>query len=426
MHNSIRNRIMKNIFILIALFSITINGNSQSKSVLFIGNSYTGVNNLPLLTSNLATSAGFTLNFYSQTPGGAQLINHISNSAVINAIYSNSWDYVVLQEQSQKPSFGHASVSANVYPYAKRLCDTIRMSDSCTQPIFYMTWGRKFGDAGNCGIAPWLCTYDGMDSALAVSYNTMGKQNDAFVSPVGAVWNYIIKNYPTINLYSSDNSHPSIKGSYAAACTFFSVIFRADPTLITNNSTLSTADAIAIRNAVKLVCYDSLSKWNVGNFDPEAGFSYNQSGATVVFSDSSKKSSSHTWNFGDGNSSSLVNPTHTYTASGTFTAILITEKCGISDTIKNIITVAGVGVNEKQNTLFSIYPNPSENGLFTLESNTNSKSIIKVYSTTGKLIKSIGFSNGRTQIDLSSFNKGIYYIEMEVDGLRKIEKVIIY
>lgn len=417
---------MKNICLVIALFSISILGNSQSKSVLFIGNSYTGVNNLPLLTSQLATSAGFSLTYSSQTPGGAQLINHISNSAVINAIYNNKWDYVVLQEQSQKPSFAPASVATNVFPYAKRLCDTIRMIDSCTQPIFYMTWGRKFGDAGNCGTLPWLCTYDGMDSALAVSYNTMGKQNDAFVSPVGAVWNYIIKNHTSINLYSSDNSHPSLAGSYAAACTFFSVIFRTDPTLITNNSTLSSTDAIAIRNAVKLICFDSLSNWNVGNFDPEAGFSYSQFGATVLFSDSSKKSSIHTWNFGDGNSSSLVNPNHTYSTSGSFTVSLISEECGIYDTAKTVINIVGVGVNENQNTLFSMYPNPSENGLLTLESKINSKSIIKVYSTTGKLIKSIGFINGRTQIDLSSFNRGIYYIEMEADGLRKIEKVIIY
>ena len=137
-----------------------------------------------------------------------------------------------------------------------------------------------------------------------------------------------------------------------------------------------------------------------------------------------KKSTSSTWDFGDGNLSSLVNPSHTYTSSGIFTVTLITKECGIYDTAKTVISILGVGVNE--NTLFSLYPNPSKDGLFTLESKTNSKSIIKAYSTKGKIIKPIVFSNGRIQIDLSSFNKGIYYIEMEVDGLRKTEKVIIY
>ncbi|MDA9261739.1 T9SS type A sorting domain-containing protein [Flavobacteriales bacterium] len=417
---------MKKIIVLICLCFIKLNGSSQSKSVLFIGNSYTGANNLPLLTSQLATSAGFSLTHSSQTPGGAQLINHISNSAVINSIYSNKWDYVVLQEQSQKPSFGHASVSANVYPYAKRLCDTIRMSDSCTQPIFYMTWGRKFGDASNCGTAPWLCTYDGMDSSLAVSYNSMGKQNDAFVSPVGAVWNYIIKNHPTINLYSSDNSHPSIAGSYAAASTFFSIIFRADPTRITSNSTLSASDALLIRNAVKIVCYDSLSKWNVGNFDPEASFGYSQFGSTIVFSDSSIKSTTYNWNFGDGNLSSILSPTHTYTTNGSFTVTLITEECGIFDTATSVINITSVSLNENVNNLFSIYPNPSDNGIFTIEFNSIGKSTVNVYSADGKIISSLVYSNRSNQVDLSGFNKGIYFIEIEVEGSRKIEKVIIY
>lgn len=418
---------MKKLLGCIVLLVAVSHGISQSKSVLFIGNSYTGVNNLPLLTSNLATSAGYSLTYSSQTPGGAQLINHVSNAAIVSDIFNNKWDFVVLQEQSQKPSFGHASVSANVYPYAKRLCDTIRMSDSCTQPIFYMTWGRKFGDASNCGAtSPWLCTYQGMDSALAVSYNTMGQQNDAFVSPVGAVWNYIIKNHPSINLYSSDNSHPSLAGSYAAACTFFSVIFRADPTLITTNSTLSSADALTIRNAAKLVCYDSLSKWNVGNFDSKASFSYTQFGATVIFSDSSQKSANYTWDFGDGNLSSLSAPTHTYSSNGTFSVSLITERCGIYDTAKTTISVAGVGIDESSQSFFSVYPNPSKNGLFTLKTDNSVKSIVRVFSSEGKLITSEIKTNKNTVIDLSGKEKGIYFIEMETKGVRKVEKILYY
>lgn len=415
---------MKKIIILITLLLISVLANSQSKSVLFIGNSYTGANNLPLLTSLLATSAGFNMTYSSQTPGGAQLINHISNSSVINSIFNNKWDFVVLQEQSQKPSFGHTSVSSNVYPYAKRLCDTIRMSDSCTQPIFYMTWGRKYGDAGNCPVAPWLCTYDGMDSALAVSYNTMGAQNDAFVSPVGAVWNYIIKNHTSINLYTSDNSHPSVAGTYAAACTFFSVIFRADPTRITSNSSLSATDALAIRNAVKLVCYDSLSKWNVGNFDPEANFGYSQFGSTILFSDSSQKSSSYLWDFGDGDFSSAINPTHTYTTNGLFTVTLITEHCGINDTSKTNITIAGVSINENNNSFIKIFPNPSENGYFTVDIGEFGNDKLKLFTSDGKLLRTYKNKSSKQTIDLSDFEKGVYYLNIEIRGKRYVEKII--
>ena len=107
------------------------------KSALFIGNSYTAGNSLSLLVAQIATSAGDTLIHSAHTPGGAQLVQHASNSTVINLISGSQWDYVVLQEQSQKPSFSPASVAANVFPYAKSLCDNIRANDSCTQPVFY-------------------------------------------------------------------------------------------------------------------------------------------------------------------------------------------------------------------------------------------------------------------------------------------------
>lgn len=394
-------------------------GYSQTKSTLFIGNSYTGVNNLPQLTSQLATSAGFTLNYSAQTPGGAQLIQHISNASVTGAIYSQNWDFVVLQEQSQKPSFGPASVAANVYPYAKRLCDTIRQKDSCTQPIFYMTWGRKFGDAGNCPVAPWLCTYAGMDSALAVSYNTMGQQNDAFVSPVGAVWNYIIKNHSSINLYSSDNSHPSTYGTYAAACTFFSVIFREDPTLITNNYTINASDAAIIRNAVKVVCYDSLSKWNVGKFDPVASFSSNTIGTSIQFTNSSIKSATYLWKFGDGNTSTLPNPTHTYSTGGTYTVTLIATKCGLSDTVVKSLTTATTGIQEQIRDEFFIYPNPSNTGLFFIETKNEVNQVL-VYSVQGKLVESVSLSSTNIPLDLSHLTKGIYLLKIEGRGVKKV------
>ena len=90
--------------------------------------------------------------------------------------------------------------------------------------------------------------------------------NNSYVSPVGFVWNYIRNNYPQINLYAGDGSHPNIKGSYVAAITFYTMIFKKDPTLITFNSSLDDIEATNIRNAVKLLVYDDLEEWNVGAY----------------------------------------------------------------------------------------------------------------------------------------------------------------
>lgn len=240
--------------------------------VLFLGNSYTAYNDLPRLTSRLAASAGDSLAVDRNTPGGFTLEGHTTNTASQNLIAASGWDVVVLQEQSQRPSFPDGQVATEVVPYAEELIDSIRAVDACTQPMFYMTWGRENGDASNCAAWPPVCTYEGMDSLLRLRYLQMADSFEAEVSPVGVVWRALRRNHPAIDLYTSDGSHPSFAGSYAAAVTFYTVLFRADPTGITRNESLSAADAEAIRQTVKSVVFDSLDRSFVGAYDPVADF----------------------------------------------------------------------------------------------------------------------------------------------------------
>jgi hypothetical protein len=64
---------MKFLYISIVLISLPLSLISQTKSALFIGNSYTGVNNLPTMTKDLALSLEDTLVIDSNTPGGTTL-----------------------------------------------------------------------------------------------------------------------------------------------------------------------------------------------------------------------------------------------------------------------------------------------------------------------------------------------------------------
>jgi len=74
-----------------------------SYRVLFLGNSYTAVNNLPQIIHDAALSAGDTLVFDSNTPGGYQLTDHSIDVTSQNKIMAGGWDYVVIQGQSQEP-----------------------------------------------------------------------------------------------------------------------------------------------------------------------------------------------------------------------------------------------------------------------------------------------------------------------------------
>lgn len=176
----------KNYFILM-LISIQILYAQDSKNVLFLGNSYTTSNNLPNLIQQVATSIGDTFTYDTSTPGGYTLQGHATNTTSLDKIRAGNWDYVVLQEQSQRPSFPDAQVANEVYPYAQRLNDSIVKYNPCAETTFYMTWGRENGDTANCGGWPPVCTYEGMDDLLRQRYQIMANDNDAITSPVGAV-----------------------------------------------------------------------------------------------------------------------------------------------------------------------------------------------------------------------------------------------
>ena len=88
-----------------------------------------------------------------------------------------------------------------------------------------MTWGRENGDSQNCASYPPICTYEGMQDRLTESYTEMAQNNESLLAPIGIAWKDIREQHPEINLYSSDGSHPSIQGSYLAACVFYAILF---------------------------------------------------------------------------------------------------------------------------------------------------------------------------------------------------------
>jgi len=63
---------------------------------------------------------------------------------------------------------------------------------------------------------------------------------------------------------------------------------------------------------------------------------------TVSFTNLSTNANSYAWNFGDGGTSSLENPTHAYAAAGTYAVELIATGCGtnVSDTFQTSITIS--------------------------------------------------------------------------------------
>jgi len=286
---------------------------------LFLGNGYTSSNNLPQQVADLASSFGDTINYDSNTPGGTTFNAHSTNATTLAKISQQDWDYVVLQAQSQEPSFSPGQVANDVYPYAQILVDAIAQNSLCTEPLFFMTWGRKYGDQLNCAAYPPICTYEGMQSRLRQSYLEMATTHNAAVSPVGISWKNAIALDSTINLYTGDNSHPSLYGSYLAACTFYSSIFKKScvGSAFWPGGIDSTV-AVFLQTVASSTVLDSLGTWNIFNAD----FSNTIIGDSLALTNGSSNYESLMWDFGDGNQSTDINPTHTYSASGNYTVTL--------------------------------------------------------------------------------------------------------
>ena len=402
------------ISIIIAFFVSQTNAFGQNtKNVLFLGNSYTAANSLGTILESLALSANDTLTYFANTPGGYTLQGHSTNPTSQAQIQQGNWDYVVLQEQSQIPSWPIAQVVSTMFPYADSLCNQIRQANPCTKPLFFMTWGRKNGDSYNCPNWPPVCTYEGMDSLLSLRYRMAADSNDAYVSPVGAVWHYIRDNHNKINLYSSDGSHPSLAGSYAAACTFYAIIFEKDPTLITHNYGLDATKALQIRQAAKIIAFDSLAKWNVGSYLPTASFTSNFSNDTVHFENNSQYADSYLWQFGDGNTSNLFEPSHYYTQTGSYTVILESSKCDKNDTTQHSVQVI---INQiiplKNKLIIKVFPNPAQNIVNIQFDDIQQLSNMGIYSISGMLIKEFGTKSSKQfQFNIEELPLGIYLLK---------------
>lgn len=364
------------------------------------------------MLADAALSAGDTVVHDSNAPGGYTFEGHSTNATSLSKIAAGTWNYVVLQEQSQLPSFPDGQVQNDVYPYAALLNDSILAANPCTETVFFMTWGRKNGDASNCANWPPVCSYAGMDSLLSLRYRIMAQNNDAILSPVGAVWNYLRTISPQLELYNPDESHPSVAGTYAAACSFYAALFRSNPENISFNSSLSSLDAATIRAAAKLVVYDSLLNWHIGEYDPQAQFTYLNSGSNeITFSNTSQHAADYVWDFGDGNTDSAENPVHTYAATGNYTVQLIAQQCGLSDTLTQTISVSATGIYQNGNVVINLFPNPVTRQL-TLETNPQTATAYTLLNLAGIEIQHGVINSSKQQIPVAQLPEGIYLLQL--------------
>jgi PKD repeat protein len=125
------------------------------------------------------------------------------------------------------------------------------------------------------------------------------------------------------------------------------------------------------------------------------------------------------WTFGDGGTSTLQNPTHTYATSGSYQVCLqVANGCSTSTTCTNLTLV---GIDEGLAGQFSIFPNPSS-GVFMLQADLPASGELgmQVYDAKGMLISDRHYEAAagplQAAIDLSGHPAGLYFLRLEHGG----------
>jgi hypothetical protein len=203
--------------------------------VLFIGNSYTFVNDLPNTFAKLARSGGHKVEVGMSAQGGWRLADHVGSTETLNLSNSAKWNFVVLQEQSEFPSVQQAR-NQEMYPAARELVQKIKAIGAI--PLFFITWAHRDGMPEN-----GMANYESMQSQINNGYMGIAQELNVPVAPVGSAWLTVVKEHPELNLWQGDGSHPPEQGTYLGACVFYAVIFHESPGGLTYDSGLSKENA---------------------------------------------------------------------------------------------------------------------------------------------------------------------------------------
>ncbi len=218
------------LLLLLPLFNAVYAQGSDSLRILWIGNSYTYMNDLPGMVSKICAEQGLKLSATRFTRSGERLSGHYGNQRLLDTLAHGGWDYVVIQEYSSLPAQSTREVVDSTYHYAHLLDSLAHAGSPGVHVIYYMTWGHKKRNTHNKSMIdpdyPFDENYEDFQSRLRLSYLEMTYENRGWCSPVGMAWQTIRETHPEIELYVKDDYHPSFSGTYLAAHCFVTLLLQ--------------------------------------------------------------------------------------------------------------------------------------------------------------------------------------------------------
>jgi hypothetical protein len=212
--------------------------------VLFVGNSLTEANDLPLIVEALSMAGGRALSVESVTYGGVALEDHW-RLGTPNTIARGGWRFVVLQ---QGPSALPES-RVSLREWTKRFDTVIR--EAGAQTALYMVWP----DRSRSGDFPRVS-----DSYRLAAFDVGG-----VLLPAGDAWRAAWRRDASLPLYGPDGFHPSLSGSYLAALSIVAGLTDSSPLGLPARVRLRNGRTIEVPQAIAQVLQEAAEEVRSGS-----------------------------------------------------------------------------------------------------------------------------------------------------------------
>jgi hypothetical protein len=144
-------------------------------------------------------------------PDGIGRYSFVANNEIVFNKPGRQFDAVIMMDCSQCPI--HPQLSTVFHEFVKKDSEIIARYGA--RPVLFMSWAYKDKPE--------------MTAQLAEQYTLAGNANDALVIPAGLAFARAIAGRPGLELYQPDKRHPTLAGTYLAACTTYAAVTGKSP-----------------------------------------------------------------------------------------------------------------------------------------------------------------------------------------------------
>ena len=233
---------------------------SANLRVLMVGNSYTFHHALHTLLQQVArgVAGGPRLLVDTEARGGYSLRAHLRSGQALAKIRHGHYSHVVLQGHSMSALNHPDELAAD----AQRFKQAIDQTTGRT--VFYATWARS-PEARLYRTHKVVHSFEEMTDLVDSTYATISHRLGAGLAPVGRAFERSLIQNPKLALWDPDGSHPTLAGSFMAACVLYGAITGADPRASTAvPEGLTNGQASLLRSvAAQALSDDSMPQPNV-------------------------------------------------------------------------------------------------------------------------------------------------------------------